>query len=131
MKKDIKIPEVKDVHVAVVQEEHPEYKTQDWNAYIINNSDEDLETVLIVSQGYTDKKMTPPMRHTITKLPARSYAKIEYLQEKVLELNNSFKITFFQGNQMFDKTYLFRENTINEKALQTVPLMQLKGVLVK
>jgi hypothetical protein len=131
MKKDIKIPEVKDVHIAVVQEEHPEYKTQDWNAYIINNSDVDLDTVLIVSQGYTDKKMTPPMRHTITMLPARSYAKIEYLQEQVLELNNSFKVTFFEGNQMFDKSYLFRKNTINEKALQTVPLMQLKGVLVK
>ena len=131
MKKDIQIPEVKDVHVAVVQEEHPEYKTQDWNAYIINNSDTDLETVLIVSQGYTDTKMTPPMRHTITLLPARSYAKIEYLQEKVLELNNEFKITFFEGNQMFDKTYVFRKNTINENALQTVPLMQLKGVLVK
>ncbi len=131
MKKDIKIPEVKNIHVAVVQEEHPEYKTQDWNAYIINNSDADLETVLILSQGYTDKKMTPPMRHTITLLPARSYAKIEYLQEKVLELNNAFKITFFEGNQMFDKTYLFRKNTINVKALQTLPLMQLKGVLVK
>ena len=131
MKKDINIPEVKDVHVAVVQEQHPEYKTQDWNAYIINNSDSDLETVLIVSQGYTDKKMTPPMRHSIAMLPARSYAKIEYLQEKVLALNNEFKITFFEGNQMFDKTYLFRINTINEKALQTVPLMQLKGVLVK
>ena len=131
MKKDIKIPEVKDVYVAVVQEEHPEYKTEDWNAYIINNSDSDLETVLIVSQGYTDKKMTPPMRHTITLLPARSYAKIEYLQDKVLALNNEFKITFFEGNQMFDKTYVFRKNTINENALQTVPLMQLKGVLVK
>ena len=131
MKKDIKIPEVKDVHVAVVQEQHIEYKTQDWNAYIINNTDKDLETVLIVSQGYSDKKMTPPMRHTLTKLPARSYAKIEYLQEKVLELNNEFKITFFEGNQMFDKSYLFRNNTINTKALQTIPLMQLKGVLVK
>jgi len=131
LKKDIKIPEVKDVYVAVVQEEHPEYKTEDWNAYIINNSDSDLETVLIVSQGYTDKKMTPPMRHTITLLPARSYAKIEYLQDKVLALNNEFKITFFEGNQMFDKTYVFRKNTINENALQTVPLMQLKGVLVK
>ena len=129
MKKDIKIPEVKDVHVAVVQEEHPEYKTQDWNAYIINNSDSDLETVLIVSQGYSDTKMTPPMRHTIAMLPARSYAKIEYLQQKVLELNNSFKITYFQGNQMFDKTFMFRKNTINEKALQKLPLMQLKGVL--
>ncbi|WP_178986616.1 hypothetical protein [Winogradskyella helgolandensis] len=131
MKKDIRIPEVKDVHVAVVQEQHIEYKTLDWNAYIINNSDNDLETVLIVSRGYNEKKLTPLMRHTIAKLPARSYAKIEYLQEKVLELNNEFKITFFEGNKMFDKTYLFRTNTINEKALQTVPLMQLKGVLVK
>ena len=129
MKKDIIIPEVKDVHVAIVQEEHIEYKTLDWNAYIINNSDSDLETVLIVSQGYTDKKMTPPMRHTIAMLPARSYAKIEYLQNKVLELNNVFKVTFFKGNQMFDKTYLFRMNTINPKAIQTVPLMQLKGVV--
>lgn len=131
MKKDINIPEVKDVHVAVVQEEHVEYKTLDWNAYIINNSDKDLETVLIVSQGKSETKITPPMRHTIAKLPARSYAKIEFMQEKVLELNNSFKVTFFEGNKMFDKTYLFRKNTINEKALQTVPLMQLKGVLVK
>ncbi|MBV7268984.1 hypothetical protein [Winogradskyella luteola] len=131
MKKDIKIPKVKDVYIAVVKEEHLDYKTQDWNAYIINNSDADLDTVLIVSQGMSEDKMTPPMRHTISKLPARSYAKIEYLQEKVLELNNSFKITFFEGNQMFDKTYLFRKNTINEKALQTVPLMQLKGVLVQ
>ncbi|WP_179344441.1 hypothetical protein [Winogradskyella ursingii] len=131
MKKDIKIPEVKDVHVAVVQEQHPEYNTQDWNAYIINNSDADLETVLIVSQGYNDKKMTPPMRHTITMLPARSYAKIEYLQEQVLELNNTFKVTFFKDSQMFDKTYVFRKNTINENALQQLPLMQLKGVLVK
>lgn len=131
MKKDIKIPEVKNVHVAIVREEHPEYKTQDWNAYIINNSDNDLETVLIVSQGYTDKKMTPPMRHTVSMLPARSYAKIEYLQDKVLELNNEFKVTFFEGNQMFDKSYLFRKNTINQKAVQVIPLMQLRGVLVK
>jgi hypothetical protein len=114
-----------------VQEEHLEYKSLDWNAYIINNSDVELDTVLIVSQGYSERKMTPPMRHSIAKLPARSYAKIEYLQEKVLELNNSFKVTFFEGNKMFDKSYLFRKNTINQKALQTIPLMQLKGVLVK
>lgn len=131
MKKDINIPEVKDVYIAVVQEEHLEYKSLDWNVYIINNSDVELDTVLIVSQGYSERKMTPPMRHSIAKLPARSYAKIEYLQEKVLELNNSFKVTFFEDNKMFDKSYLFRRNTINQKALQTIPLMQLKGVLVK
>ncbi|WP_033957235.1 hypothetical protein [Psychroserpens jangbogonensis] len=131
MRKDIEIPEVKDVFVAVVQEQHPEYKTDDWNAYIINNKDVDLETVLIVTNGYSEKKITPIMRHTIKLLPARSYAKIEFMQNDVLELNNEFKVTFFEGNQMLDKTYLFRKNTINTKALQTVPLMQLKGVLVK
>jgi len=131
MKKDIHIPKVEDVFVAVVQEQHPEYKTDDWNAYIINNKDVDLDTVLIVSKGYSEEKMTPPMRHTISLLPARSYAKIEFMQNEVLQLNNEFKVTFFEGNQMCDKAYLFRKNTINTKALQTIPLMQLKGVLVK
>lgn len=130
MRKDIEILEVRDVFVAVVQEQHPEYKTNDWNAYIINNKDVDLDTVLIVSKGYSENKMTPVMRHSITLLPARSYAKIEYMQNDVLALNNEFKITFFEGNQILDKTYLFRKNTINVKALQTIPLMQLKGVLV-
>lgn len=131
MKKDIHIPKVEDVFVAVVQEQHPEYNTDDWNAYIINNKDVDLDTVLIVSKGYSEEKITPIMRHSIQLLPARSYAKIEFMQNDVLALNNEFKVTFFEGNLMLDKTYLFRKNTINTKALQTIPLMQLKGVLVK
>jgi len=129
MRKDIRIPEVKDVHVAVVQEKHLDYQTLDWNAYIINNSDEDLEMVLIVSQGHSKTKQTPVMRHQLPLLPARSYAKIEYLQEKVLALSNEFKVTFFKGGQMYDKTFVFQPNSINPKALQTVPLMQLKGIL--
>jgi hypothetical protein len=131
LKKDIHIPKVDNVFVAVVQEQHPEYKTDDWNAYIINNRDVDLDTVLILSRGYSEAKITPVMRHTIKLLPARSYAKIEFMQNDVLRLNNEFKVTFFEGNEMFDKTYVFRKNTINIKALQAIPLMQLKGVLVK
>lgn len=131
MKKDIQIPKVTDVHVAVVNEFNKEHQTHDWNAYIINNKDVDLDMVLIVTKGYNETKITPVMRHSIKMLPARSYAKIEYLQEAVLKLNNEFKITFFEGNQMFDKTYLFRKNTINKNALQNLPLMQEKGVLVK
>ncbi|WP_026754599.1 hypothetical protein [Sediminibacter sp. Hel_I_10] len=131
MKKDIHIPKVEDVFVAVVQEQHPEYKTDDWNAYIINNKDVNLDTVLIASKGYSEEKITPVMRHTIKLLPARSYAKIEFMQEEVLKLNNEFKVTFFLDNQLFDKTYKFRKNTINDKALRTLPLMQLKGVMAE
>ena len=52
------------------------------------------------------------------------------MQEDVLKLNNEFKVSFFENNKLFDKTYLFRKNTINLKALQTIPLMDKKGILV-
>jgi len=131
LKKDIKIPQVNDVYVAAVKEYNDEYKTNNWNAYIINDKDVDLEMILIVSKGYTQDKETSLMRHKLEKLPKKSYAKIELMQEDVLALNNEFKVTFFEDNEMFDKTYLFRKNTINEKALKPIPLMEAKGVLVK
>lgn len=131
MKKDIDIPVVNDVYVAVVNEYNDIYKTQDWNAYIINNKDIDLEVVLIVTNGYSDDKITSTFRKKLDRLPAKSYAKIELMQEDLFALNNQFKVTFFEGNTMFDKTYLFRKNTINKKALQPIPLMKALGVLVK
>ena len=131
MKKDISIPKAENVFMSVVNEYNDIYKTNDWNAYIINDKTSDLEMVLIVSKGYTEDKITSTMRHKLEKLPAKSYAKIELIQEDVLKLNNEFKVTFFEGNKMYDKTFLFRKNTINTKALQTIPLMSVKGILVK
>lgn len=131
MKKDIQIPSVENVYIAVVNEYNDIYKTQDWNAYIINDKDVDLEMVLIVTSGYSDDKMTSIFRKKLDKLPKKSYAKIELMQEDLFALNNQFKVTFFEGNAMFDKTYTFRKNTINLNALQAVPLMEARGVLVK
>ena len=131
MKKDIIIPTVDDVYVAVVCEYNDIYKTNDWNAYIINDKEVDLEMVLIVTRGFSKTKTTSTMRHKLEKLPAKSYAKIELMQEDILTLNNEFKVTFFENNKMFDKNYLFRKNTINKNALQPVPLMEAKGVLVR
>ena len=131
MKKDIQIPKVEDVYIAIVNEYNDIYKTHDWNAYIINDKEVDLEMVLIVTSGYTEEKITSTFRKKIDTLPKKSYAKIELIQEELFALNNTFKVSFFEGNSMFDKTYLFRKNTINLKALQPIPLMSAKGVLVK
>ena len=131
MKKDIQIPEVKDVYVAVVKEFNEVYNTEDWNAYIINDKDVDLEMVLIVTNGYNETKITSTFRKKLDVLPKKSYAKIELIQEELFALNNQFKVSFFEGNKMFDKTFLFRKNTINQNALQAVPLLKVKGVLVK
>ena len=131
MKEDIIIPTVQGVYIAVVNEYNDIYKTQDWNAYIINDKDVDLDMVLIVTSGYSEDKMTSIFRKKLDVLPKKSYAKIELMQEDLFAINNTFKVSFFEGNRMFDKTYLFRKNTINLKALQALPLMSVKGVLVK
>ncbi|TXG37346.1 hypothetical protein [Seonamhaeicola maritimus] len=131
MRKDIEVPKVEGVYVAVVNEYNDVYKTQDWNAYIINDKEVDLDMVLIVTSGYSENKTTSVFRKKLDKLPKKSYAKIELIQEDLFALNNTFKVSFFEGNTMFDKTYLFRKNTINLKALQPIPLMDVKGVLVK
>jgi len=131
MKKDIQIPKAEGVYVAIVNEYNDIYKTQDWNAYIINDKDVDLDVVLIVTNGYSEDKITSTFRKRLDKLPAKSYAKIELMQEELFVINNEFKVTFFEGNTMFDKTYVFRKNTINIKALQAIPLMKALGVFIK
>lgn len=131
MRKDIDIPEVEGVYVAVVQEYNPEFEFNDWIAYIINDQDIDLEMVLITSEGYSEEKRTSKFRHAITELSKKSYAKIELMEEKVFALNNQFFVTFFANNKMYEKKYIFRKNTINKNALRDIPLMDVKGILVK
>ncbi|WP_274476423.1 hypothetical protein [Mangrovimonas aestuarii] len=131
MKKDIEIPKVEGVYMAVVQEYNDIYKTNDWNAYLINDNDVALEMVLVVSKGYDRDRETSLMRHKLEKLPPKSYAKIEWMQDDVLALNNSFKVTFFEGGKMYDRNFIFSKNTINEKALRNIPLMHAKGILVQ
>ena len=131
MKKDIEIPEVKDVFIAAVLEKHEEYGTFDWNAYLINNRSQAIEGVLIVSKGYDGKKETSTMRHSLSNLPPQSFARVEFLQDDVLQLNNEFSVSFFSEGKMFHKKFVFKKNSINEKALQDLPVMLKKGVLLK
>jgi hypothetical protein len=131
LRKDIEIPEVNGVYVAVVNEYNKIYKTYDWNAYIINDKEVSIEMILIVTRGYDKNRSTSTMRHKLEVLPPKSYAKIELVQKEVLELNNEFIVTYFEDNKMHDKTFLFRKSTINKNALQPIPLMDTKGVLVK
>ena len=119
--------------MAIVKEYNDIFQCEDWNAYIINNKNVDLEMVLVVSKGYDEEKLTETslLRHKIEKLPAKSFAKVELMQEDVLKLSNFFNVTFFEGNAMFDKKYLFKKGTIKESALRMIPLLNKKGILVK
>ncbi len=130
MKKDIKIPQVVDVFMAIVQEFNDEFQCFEWNTYLINQQDKPLEMVLIVSKGFDEQKLTAVMRRKLDHLSAKSFEKIEMIQEEVLQLNNEFNVTFFSNNKLFDKIYLFPKNTVSEKTIQEIPFLNKKGILV-
>lgn len=131
MKKDIEIPIAKDVHVVIAQEWNKEFLAKDWNAYIINNRKDTIEMVLVVSKGYLGDKKTSTMRHGIGTLAAKSFAKIELVQEDVLALNNEFFVTFFAENKLYERRFVFPEHTVSEKNLKPIPVLNLDGVTAK
>ena len=133
MKKDVQIPKVSNVFIAIVKEFNEEFQCEDWNAYIINNKEVAIEMVLIVSKGYDEDKLleTSLMRKKIEKLPAKSFAKIELLQGEVVNISNFFNVTFFEENTIYDKKYVFEKGTIKEDALRNIPLLNKRGVLMK
>lgn len=131
MKKDIEIPAVINVEMAMVYEYNNIYKTDDWNVYLINNKSVPLEMLIIVSQGFSKKKTTSLLRKKLTVLPANSFAKIEYMQPELFKLNNRFQVTFFEKNTLFEKTFLFKENTVKESALRNISKIKKRGVLAE
>ena len=48
MKKDISVPKVLGVKIVAVLEHNDIYKTDDWNIYIVNEKDVDLEMIVVV-----------------------------------------------------------------------------------
>ena len=131
MKKDIKIPEVSGVKIAAVLEYNDIYKTDDWNIYIINEKEIDLDMVVVVSKGYDEIDQTSVMRKKVDILPANSFAKVELIQPELFKLNNQFQVSFFTENTLFDKTFLFSKNSIKEGNLRMISSINRKGVLAK
>ncbi len=131
MRKDIEIPEVKDVYVAAVKELHEDYNTLDWNAYIINDGPEPLEMVLLTVQGYNETQMTTHMRHSIKILPAKGFAKIEFMEESVFKLDNFFSVTYFLNNKMYEKRFEFPAHSIMDDNAVALPVMDKDGVLAR
>tara|TARA_B110000285_G_C14992043_1_gene546849 strand:- start:609 stop:1004 length:396 start_codon:yes stop_codon:yes gene_type:complete len=131
MKKDLQIPIVSGVEIAVVYEHNELYKTNDWNVYIINNNNIDIEMIVIVSQGFSETKKSSLLRKKLDTLPANSFAKVEFIQPELFVLNNRFQVSFFENNQLKDKTFLFEKNTIKERGLRMIPEIKKRGILAK
>ncbi len=131
MRKDIHIPDVKDIEMAIVLEHNKTHNVNDWIVYLINRKEVPLNMVIIVSQGFSETKTTSVFRKKIDLLPENSSAKIELIQPELFALDNRFQVSFFENNILYDKTLLFQKNTIKEDNLKNIKDLNKPGIICK
>jgi len=135
MKKDIIIPEVENVFVAAIQEWSDDFMEKVWFAYLVNDSDFVIESVMVVSKAFGtidgEMKKTSLLRHAFIEIPPVSVMKIEMMYKSVLALNNEFSVSYFIGDKLYDKKFIFKANSINETATEEVPILFVEGIIVR
>lgn len=131
MKKDIEIPKVEGIYIAAIHEYNKIFKVDEWTIYLINDLQESLETALIVSKGESRSKTTSVLRKKLEILPAKSFAKLEFLHDDVLQVDNIFQVSFFLNNQLMHKDFRFPKNTLKPKDTKTLPLLDATGILAE
>jgi hypothetical protein len=130
MRKDIEIPVVKDIAVAVVSEQQ-----DNWQVYMVNLGNEVLRNILVVSRGYgeinNEKINTSTLRQHFDELGPKEFLKIEPIMEEVFGVTNEYWISYYIGNKIFDKQYIFLPETIKKEHFTKVPVINKPGVMIK
>jgi len=135
MRKDIEIPEVKDVYVAAL-EVTDEHGDTTWWIHLINDNTSPLENIMIQSRGYSDLdtnsgQKTATLRKVIQVLPAKSATKLEPIMPEVFHLFNEYWVTFFQEDTLKDRKFIFGPHTIEDAIKEDLPVLKDKGILVR
>lgn len=133
MRKDIHIPKVEDVSMAVVRE--TDGPNAEWGVYLINQKGVALKNIIIASKGYgtiDDQEIkTSTLRHFHEELAANSFQKVEKIMPDVFGLNNEYMLTFYIDKMIYDRKYIFVPDSIVEENLIPIPLIDKPGILIK
>lgn len=132
MKKDIEIPEVKNVTLAVTREKNI-LNQSEWKVYLINKNPFPIENTLVASSGYGEKEgetqRTSTLRHFLETVPANGSVLVEPLDEKLFHLNNEYWVSYYIGNQIHDRRFIFVPDSICEANLTFIKELDKEGVL--
>jgi len=135
MKSDIIIPQVENVFLAAVQEWSDDFMEKVWYVYLVNDSDFDLDSLMVVSKAFGtidgEMKKTSLLRHAFIQVPSVSVVKVEMVEKSVLALNNEFMVTYFIGNSLYDKKFIFKAHSIHEDFVEEVPILFVDGVVAR
>jgi hypothetical protein len=132
MIKDIEIPEVKNVTVAVARKKSIG-ESDEWKVYLLNNNSFPIENTLVSSKGYGEKngerQNTSVLRHFLETVPAHSVALVEPIDPAVFHLNNEYWVSYYIGRKLFDKRFVFVPETICEENVTFIKELNMEGVL--
>lgn len=133
MKKDIDIPKVEGVGIAIVKEN--EYDEVDLMAYIINFNNHDLKNVMVSTKGYGTQEerqvKTSSFSHFREEVKAQTGVALEPISEEVLGLNNEFFVTYYINGVIHDKKFVFLPEVIQPDNFIDIKLLDKRGVLIK
>jgi hypothetical protein len=135
MKKDIIFHPVEGVNVAIVREINELNETL-WNVIVINRNDKPITGVFVTSKGYGNTESgvnadlkTSTLRHFFPEIKPADYVVVEPIMPDVFPLNNEFWISYFLGNQIYDKKFIFVPDSIVEDNIIKIEPLGLEGIL--
>lgn len=132
MLKDINREEIEDIAIAVV----PSVEDNSvWEVYMINLKEEGLENVIVASKGYGTYKgeevKTSVLRHYLGSFEPLDIRMIEPIQKEVFGLNNEYWVSFYIGQNIFDKKFIFLPESITEDNFIRIPFIDRQGVMIR
>ncbi|WP_461452073.1 hypothetical protein [Mucilaginibacter sp.] len=134
MIKDLPENIVEDIAIAVALEKES-VETKLWYVYLINLKKDAIENVLITSKGYGEKDgeqvKTSVLRHMFPIVPSNSSVLIEPIDEQTFGLNNEYWLSYYIGNQIFDKKFIFLPESIVEMNFIKLPVVNKVGVMIR
>jgi hypothetical protein len=132
MLKDINREEIEDIAIAVV----PSIEDNSvWEVYMINLKEEGLDNVIVASKGYGmykgEEVKTSVLRHFLGAFEPLDIRLIEPIQKEVFGLNNEYWVSFYIGQNIFDKKFIFLPESISEDNFTRVPFINRMGVIIR
>ncbi len=133
MKKDIEFPEVEGIKV-VIARQFNELNESLWDVYLQNRLNHKVDTVFVTARGYGIDTLgtaikTAEVRYFFKELAANEIVKIEPITPDVFGINNEYWVSYYIGNQIFDKKFIFVPDSIREEYLIKIDKSDLEGIL--
>ncbi len=135
MKRDISFLPVEGIQV-VIARKPTELDQYDWQVYLINQNDVMIRNVFVTSKGYGFldetqqlQQTTSTLRHYFAELQPNEYVAVETIMPDVFHLNNQYWVSYYIGDQIFDKKFIFVPDSITEQNLIQISELGLEGIL--